>query len=63
MTGGSPVWKLKLISDREDNKACKKCGRLHSESMMRRQRQVSVISVVFAPGSAQCCQLTLFASY
>lgn len=55
MTGGIPVWKWKLISDREDNKACKKCERVHSESVMRRQRQVSINSIVFAPGSAQCC--------
>lgn len=55
MAGRSPVWKWKLISDREDNNACKKCERVHSESMMRRQRQVSIITVVFAPGSAQCC--------
>lgn len=51
VTGGSPVWKWKLISDREENKACRKCERVHSESMTRRQRQVSVISIVFA----QCC--------
>lgn len=55
VTGGSPVWKWKLISDREDNKACKKCERMHSESMTRRERQGSVISIVFAPGSVQCC--------
>lgn len=40
ITGGSPVWKWKLISDKEDNKACEKCDRVHSESMVRRQRQV-----------------------
>jgi len=55
-TRGSLVWKRKLISDREDNKACKKRESVHSESMTRRQKQVFIISVVFAPGSAQCCQ-------
>lgn len=35
MTGGNPVWKWKFISQ----KACKKHDRVHSESMMRRQRR------------------------
>lgn len=56
---GSNDWgRLSLETEaylREDNKACKKCERVRSESMTRRQRQVSVISVVFAPGSAQSC--------
>lgn len=39
----------------EDNKACKKCKRVHSESVTRSQSQVSAISVAFAPGSARCC--------
>lgn len=46
--GGNPVWKWKFISQ----KACKKHDRVDSESMMRRQQQISLISVVLATDSA-----------